>query len=151
MTTLARRRSTDPHRESWSIYYGDVRIGTIGERAGVPGEVDQWGWSLGFYPGLEPGQHRSGSAATFDQARAQFEVAWANLLPQIPGGGFDEYRRDREYRAEIRAIHARGEKLPSEVPSSLMRCVCGVTFDSHKPAESYEHRLHIRAAQAKTA
>jgi hypothetical protein len=26
-----------------------------------------------------------------------------------------------------------------------MRCVCGVTFDSHKPAEIYDHRLHIYA------
>jgi hypothetical protein len=44
------------------------------------------------------------------------------LLSQIPAGALDEYRRDSEYRAEIRAIHSRGEKLPSETPSSLMRC-----------------------------
>jgi hypothetical protein len=69
------------------------------------------------------------------------------LLSTIPAGAFDEYRRDREHRAEIRAIHARGDKLPSETPSSLMRCVCGVTFDSHRPAESYDHRLHIYAAR----
>jgi len=29
-----------------------------------------------------------------------------------------------------------------------MRCVCGTTFDSWKPAESYEHRAHITAARA---
>ena len=149
MPTLTRRRNNDPHRESWSIYYDDVRIGTIARRAGVPVEVDQLGWSLGFYPGLEPGQRRSGSTATFDQARAHFEAAWARLLPEIPADAFEQYRRDREHRAEIRAIHARSERLPSETPSSLMRCVCGVTFDSHKPAESYDHRLHIYAAQAK--
>jgi hypothetical protein len=151
MPALTRRRSSDAHSESWSIYYDDVRIGTIGRRAGVPVEVDQWGWSLGFYPDLEPGQRRSGTASTFDQARAGFEAAWADLLPEIPAGAFDEYRRDHEHRAEIRAIHARGERLPSEMPSSLMRCVCGVTFDSHRPAESYDHRLHIYAAQAKKA
>jgi hypothetical protein len=150
MATLTRRRSTDPHRESWSVYFDHVRVGTIGKRAGVPVDVDQWGWSLGFYPGLEPGQRRSGSAATFDQARADFEAAWAGLLPEIPAGAFDEYRRERKHRDEVRAIHARGEKLPSEMPSSLIRCVCGATFDSHKPAESYDHRLHISAAQAKT-
>jgi hypothetical protein len=150
MPELTRRRSSDPHRESWSVYYDNVRVGTIGRRAGVPIEVDQWGWSCGFYPGPEPGQYRSGSAFTFDQARADFEAAWANLLLQIPAGAFDEYRRDSEYRAEIRPIRSRGEKLPSETPSSLMRCVCGLTFDSHRPAESYDHRLHIYAAQAKT-
>jgi hypothetical protein len=42
---------------------------------------------------------------------------------------------------------ARGEKLPSQIPSSLMRCVCGVQFDSWKPAESYDHRAHIYAAR----
>jgi hypothetical protein len=36
MLALTRRRSNDPHRKSWSIYYGNVRIGTIGRRAGVP-------------------------------------------------------------------------------------------------------------------
>jgi hypothetical protein len=102
-----------------------------------------------FYPGLDPSQDRSGSVPTFDQARADFEVAWASLLPELPAGAFDEYRRDREFRAEIGAVHARGEKLPSEVPSSMMRCFCGVRFDSHKPAESYDHRLHVYAAQSK--
>ncbi len=67
------------------------------------------------------------------------------MLSQILAGAFDEYRRDREYRAEIQAVHARGEKLATETPSSLMRCVSGVTFDSHKPNESYDHRLHIYA------
>jgi hypothetical protein len=27
--------------------------------------------------------------------------------------------------------------------SSLTRCVCGETFDSHDPAGSYIHRAHI--------
>jgi hypothetical protein len=147
MFALTRRQSDNDHSESWSVYYGDVRIGWIGQRAGVPVDVDQWGWSYGFYPGLHPWQHRSGSAPTFDQVRADFEVAWATLLTEIPAGAFDEYRPDRE----IRVVRANGEKLSSEVPSSMMRCVCGVTFDSHKPVESYDHRLHIYAARAMRA
>jgi hypothetical protein len=147
--TLTRRRSDDPHRESWTISYDDVRVGTIGRRAGVPVNVDQWGWSCGFYPGLHPGQHRSGSAETFAAARAGFEAAWKALLPKIPEGAFDEYRRDRARRAEIAAVHARREKLLTELPNSLMRCICGVTFDSHKSAESYDHRRHIYAEQEK--
>jgi hypothetical protein len=105
--------------------------------------------------GLEPGllsrlQTRTASirhGVDVDQARADFEAAWASLLPEIPSGAFEEYRRDREHRAEIRAIQARGEKLPIETPSSLMCRVCGVTFDSHWPAESYDDRLHIYAAR----
>jgi hypothetical protein len=148
MSKLTRRRSDDTHRESWTIFYDDVRVGTIGKRAGVPVDVDQWGWSCGFYPGLHPGQHRSGTAENFEAARAGLEAYWNALLPEIADGAFDAYRRHREFRAAIAAVHARGEKLPSELPNSLMRCICGLTFDSHKPAESYDHRSHVYAAQA---
>ena len=147
MPHLTRRRSDNPHQVTWYVYYGDVRVGSIGERAGVPVDVDQWHWSCGFYPGLHPGQHRYGTGATFEEARAGFEADWKDLLPEIPEGAFDEYRRVRDYKAEIRAIHDRGEKLPSEVFNSMMRCVCGVQFDSWKPDESYDHRGHIYAAE----
>jgi hypothetical protein len=40
----------DVHRETWLIFYDDIRLGTIAERAGVPLDLDRWGWSLGFYP-----------------------------------------------------------------------------------------------------
>src|SRR5258705_3096695 len=36
MTGLTRRRSKDAHAESWQIFYGDVQVGTIRIRAGVP-------------------------------------------------------------------------------------------------------------------
>src|ERR1700733_7963523 len=147
MRTLT-RRSDNPHLVTWHVYYGDVHVGTIGKRAGVPVDVDKWQWSCGFYPGLHPGQHRYGTAASFEEARIGFEADWEDILPEIPKGAFEEYRRDREARAEMRAIRARGEKLPSEVFSSMMRCVCGTQFDSWKPAESYGHRAHIYAAQA---
>jgi hypothetical protein len=41
MPVLTRRRSDNPHHETWHVYYGDVRVGSIGERAGVPVDVDQ--------------------------------------------------------------------------------------------------------------
>jgi hypothetical protein len=104
-------------------------------------------WQCGFYPSSEHGEHAWGTAATVWEARSAFEAAWRIFLAQRNEAAFDAWRRDRESRDEIRAIHARGEKLPSEIPSSLMRCVCGVTFDSHKPAESYEHRVHISAVR----
>ncbi|MCP3397757.1 MULTISPECIES: hypothetical protein [unclassified Bradyrhizobium] len=46
------------------------------------------------------------------------------------------------------AKRARGEKLDSEIPNTLMHCVCGTLFDSWKPQESYPHRGHIYAAHA---
>ncbi|WP_224741616.1 hypothetical protein [Bradyrhizobium sp. 2S1] len=44
MTALSRRRDVEATREKWDIKYGDVRIGSIGLRAGVPNHVDQWEW-----------------------------------------------------------------------------------------------------------
>ena len=131
------------------MFYGDVPVGTIGQRSGVPVHVDQWGWSCGFAPGLNPGPHHDGSAETFELARAAFEAAWQRLLPNIPNDAFAEYRSHRAWRAEIAAARERGDKLPWELPNSIMRCVCGAKFDSHKPAESYDHRGHICAAQTR--
>ncbi|MET4315161.1 hypothetical protein BjapCC829_45840 (plasmid) [Bradyrhizobium barranii] len=59
-TALTRRRAENPHEETWQIYFTDIRIGAIGARAGVPVHADQWGWSVGLYPGMEPGTGRMG-------------------------------------------------------------------------------------------
>jgi hypothetical protein len=151
MPTLTRRRSHDSHREIWLVSYGDIPVGTIGKRAGVPADLDQWGWTCGFYPGVEPRQHRHGSAPTFEEARAAFEEAWNFSLPTLSEAGeaaFDEWRSERDFRAKIREKRARGEKPDTEIPSSMMRCVCGVVFDSHDPEGSLPHRRHIYATQA---
>jgi len=111
-------------------------VGTITERAGVPIDVGPWGWTIGFYPSMEP-PYFDGTAINFEQARADFEECWQRILPTLTEAQFDAWRRDRDFHAEIRARRARGEKLDTEVFSSMMRCVCGVMFDSHKPEESY--------------
>jgi hypothetical protein len=66
---------------------------------------------------------------------------------RIPKAPFAEYHRDRAWRSEIAATRDRGEKPSTELPSSMRPCVCGVTFDSHTPAQSYDHRRHIYAVQ----
>ncbi len=49
MIEMIRRR--DPRRpDPWKIYFGDVCIGDIGPRAGVPTTVDQLEWYCGFVP-----------------------------------------------------------------------------------------------------
>jgi hypothetical protein len=75
MPALTRRRSLE-RSDCWHIYYGDVRVGTIAARAGVPVDVDQWGWQCGLYPPSHHGRHTEGTAETFEQARAEFEAAW---------------------------------------------------------------------------
>jgi hypothetical protein len=75
MPAFARRRNPDARQESWLVYYDDVCVGTIGLRSGNPFGTDQWQWRCGFYPGSEPGDCTSGTAASFDEARGDFELA----------------------------------------------------------------------------
>ena len=56
---------------------------------------------------------------------------------------YQKWRDQRDFTAHKYAMWKRGEKFPSQTPNSLMRCICGVTFDSHKTNESYDHRGHI--------
>jgi hypothetical protein len=86
MPALTRRRSPYAREECWHVYYGDVQAGTIAIRTGIPHDKDPWGWICGFYPGCHPGEHRSGTAATLDQARAAFEQAWAVSSVKPDGG-----------------------------------------------------------------
>lgn len=147
MTGLTRRRDTEAVREKWNIFYGDVKVGSIGLRAGVPNHAEQWEWRCGFYPGCDPGQQTSGSAMSIEEARAAFEAEWQLLLPTLTEADFQAFRDQRDWIQRKQAMWARGEKLPSQQPSSLMRCPCGATFDSHRPTESHVHRQHIYAAQ----
>jgi hypothetical protein len=51
MPALTRRRDLEAQDECWHVYYGDVRVGTIAKRVGIPFDEDPWGWACGFYPG----------------------------------------------------------------------------------------------------
>ncbi|UEM08429.1 hypothetical protein J4G43_026935 [Bradyrhizobium barranii subsp. barranii] len=110
-TALTRRRADNPHEETWHIYSSDVRIGAIGVRAGVPVHADPWAWSVGFYPGMEPGARRRGMAATFEAAREAFEAAWSELRLTIPDAAFAEWRQDRDWRAEPASVNRRAIQL----------------------------------------
>jgi|ERR1700722_17944809 hypothetical protein len=86
---------------------------------------------------------RNGSAATFEQARADFEAAWKVFLSNRTEADFQEWRHQRDFMAEKYAMWERGEKLPSQIPSSMMTCPRGERFDSHDPEGSYVHRLQL--------
>jgi hypothetical protein len=45
MPALTRRRNNDPPRAGWQVLYGDVHVGTIAKRSGVPVDADRWGGS----------------------------------------------------------------------------------------------------------
>jgi hypothetical protein len=85
MPELTRRRYPE-RQDCWHVYFGDVRVDTIAIRTGVPHHEDPWGWICGFYPGSAPGEYLDGTAATFDQARVDFEAAWRIFLSKRTGG-----------------------------------------------------------------
>jgi hypothetical protein len=95
MRELTRRRDTSRNDETWLIFLEDVHIGTIGRRAGVPTNAEQWGWRCGIPSGSRPGAHAEGTAADFHQVRSQFEAAWRKLRPNYTEADFAEYRRAR--------------------------------------------------------
>jgi hypothetical protein len=147
MPAVTRRRSPDHREEWWEIYYGDIHVGAISLRSGNPHDSDPWQWRCGFYPGSRPGDFTSGTAETFDQARADFEAARGVFLAGRTEADFQEWRDHRDMTARKYASWKAGERMPSQRPSSIMRCACGKAFDSHRPEEVLIHVPHITAAQ----
>ena len=144
---LTRRRDSDARQECLHVYFGDVHVGTIALRSGNPADTDPWGWCCGSYPGSHPREHQSGTAATFDQARAAFESAWGVFLSKRTEADFQAWRRQRDWTARKYALWEAGEQLPAQRPSSILRCACGEAFDSHRLEQSMIHVPHLTAAR----
>ena len=109
MPELTRRRSLDASEECWQVYYGDVRVGTIAIRTGIPPHEDPWGWACGFYPGSHPAECTDGASASFDQARADFEAAWREFLSRRTEADFETWRAERDWTARKYA-HVAGRR-----------------------------------------
>jgi len=136
VTALTRRPDKDTHREGWNVYFGDVRVGYIGIQAGVPNDCPQWGWSCGFSPGCDPGQHYNGTADTFEEARAEFEEAWARLRPTRNEVHFEIWRRNRDWTAWKYRMFDAKLPLPTQTKNDRARCFCGAeitnrSLDAH--------------------
>jgi hypothetical protein len=128
MTELTRRR--DRHRSGcWRVHYGGVEVGTIAERTGGPNDENKWDWICGFYPGTEPGEHKNGSAASFEIARVEFEVAWEALLARRTEADFLAWRDAQAFTAWKYAMWDAGAKLPTQMTSGTSRCFCGAAID----------------------
>ena len=128
MPELTRRRDLEAQQETWRVYYGDIRVGTISEHVGNPSETPNWQWACGFYPGSDLSEHASGMAKTFDDARGAFEAAWRAFLAKRTEADFEEYRRDRAFHAWKRAMWAAGLQLPTQVADGRSRCFCGAAI-----------------------
>ena len=129
MPTLTRRRDQEALHECWQVFFGDVCVGTISKRAGVPSDADQWGWTCGFFPLSHHGRRAEGIAMTFDRACAAFEAAWREYLPNCTDADFEAYRRQQAWTRWKFTMQELGRKLPTEVPEGRSRCFCGAVID----------------------
>jgi hypothetical protein len=121
MQTLTRRR--DNH-EGWYVHFGDVRVGHIGTRAGVPHDVEQWGWYCGFYPGCDRGQATDGCAECSRRRR---------LSSRRPGTGCGRHEPRLTSRCSAGSATSRHGNtgydehlpLPTQTHNDRARCFCG--------------------------
>jgi hypothetical protein len=144
MPALTRRRDPKARRESWIVIYGNVCVGTIGLRAGVPTHVEQWGWRCGFPQVNDRGLRTQGTAATFEEARADFEAAWSAYLPRCTEADFEAYRRQQAWTHWKYQMHETGCRLPTQVTELRSRCFCGAEIG---PAcEEHVYASHMEAA-----
>jgi hypothetical protein len=128
MPSLTRGRSPDAEQESWLIHYGDIQVGTISERAGVPADADQWSWSVGISPASYRGLHASGTAKSFDAARETFDAAWQCLRPRLTEADFTDRRHHHALDQWKRAMWDAGLKLPTQVADGWSRCFWGAAI-----------------------
>jgi hypothetical protein len=144
MPALTRRRDPDARSVSWRVFYGDVRVGTIGMRSGVPVNVDPWAWSVGFYPMSHRGEREDGTAPIFFKARADFEAAWLRLQPKITDEDLASYRRKEAWTAWKYRMWETGCRLPTQERSGRSRCFCGAEIGV--ACEEHVYASHIEAA-----
>jgi hypothetical protein len=113
MPALTRRRYPE-RQDCWHVYFCDVRVGTIARRTGCPVDVDQWSWQCGFYPGSDRGEYLGGTAASFDQARADFEKAWRAFSAKRTPADYQAWRDARDWTEQKYAMWELGERMPSQ-------------------------------------
>ena len=107
---LTRRRDPD-RKDRWLIYCTDIHAGTIALAVGVPG-AQRYTWHCGFYPGSEPGECRSGSASSFEEARVLFERAWQVFSANRTEADYAAYREQRDWTRRKYEARDRGDPVP---------------------------------------
>ena len=115
--------------------------------------ISQWEWSCGFYPGSEPGEVSCDTAATFEEARADFERAWQVFLSNRTEADFQAWRDQRDWTERKYALWDAGKRLeppsygPGKPCSRFMKCPCGEVFDMHGREEVFLHLPHVTATE----
>ena len=115
------------------VYYGDIHANTIIERVGNPHDTDRWEWRCGFYPGSNPGEHQSGTAASFAEARANFERAWRVFLSKRTEADFQGAISGIGRPRNIDALIAASACPTWRASGECLACLTGHLF-GHGPA-----------------
>jgi hypothetical protein len=84
------------------------------KHTGNPHDTEPWEWRCGFYPGSRPGECSSGTADTFDEARADFEAAWRVFLSNRIEADFQAWRDQEAWTAEKYRRFDCGERMPPD-------------------------------------
>jgi hypothetical protein len=130
------RRCSDDHPEIWLIHYGDVRVGSIAIRTGVPVDAGRWTWSCGIYPNARFLRDDSSTAPNFKAARRNFDAAWRAMLPRLTEADFEAWRQQRDHMAWKSAMRDKGLMTPTATGAGISRCFCGATITI---GNSWEH------------
>jgi hypothetical protein len=139
MAQLTRRSGKS--RQGWFVYFGDVGVGHMGVRAGVPVDEHQWGWHCGFYPGCDPGQSTDGTGAMFEEAKAEFEEAWNRLRPTRTEAHFELCRQQRDFTAWKYRMRDASLKLPTQMTNGMARCFCGEEI-TNQSIDAHIQKVH---------
>jgi hypothetical protein len=97
----------------------------------------------GRYPGSRRGEIQSGTSATFDEARADFESAWKIFLSNRTEADFQAWRYQRDSTAWKYAMWDAGLKMPTQLPSGRSKCFCGADLTISGVPD------HVRSAHAR--
>jgi hypothetical protein len=97
--------------------------------------------------GSRPGETRSDTSATFDDARAGFGSAWRIFLSNRTDADFQAWRYQRDSTAWKYAMWDGGFKLPTQLPSGRSKCFCGADLTIGNVTD-YVRSAHARMEMA---
>jgi hypothetical protein len=89
-----------------------IYAGTIAKAVGLPNGATQWTWQAGFYPGSKPGETKTGSADTFEAARAAFERAWLAFAATRTEADYQAWRDQQRWTARKYSLRDQGQPVP---------------------------------------
>jgi hypothetical protein len=147
MPTLTRRRS-EHRQQCWHIYYGDIHVGRLPSASAIRMTPIRGNGTAVSIRALIRASI-SLTAATFEEARADFERAWLVFLSKRTDADFQKWRDERDWTERKYALWDAGKRLeppsygPGKPCSRFMKCPCGEVYDMHGPNEVLTHVPHI--------